>query len=73
MGERPRHPRKELEAVIREAERRGWRASRSRLYYVMLCPCGAHRKSVHLTPSDPGYERNLRGWLRRATCWDSEV
>jgi hypothetical protein len=29
-------------------------------------------KTVKLTPSDPKYLRNLRGQLRRATCWDSK-
>jgi hypothetical protein len=72
VPDRPRHPRQDLEALLREAERKGWRVTRGTRYYAMLCPCGQHRKTVHLTPSDPGYERNLRGLLRRATCWDDE-
>jgi len=38
----------------------------------MLCRCGWHQKSVHLTSSDPDYRRHLLGQLRRATCWDEE-
>jgi hypothetical protein len=36
----------------------------------MWCLCPAkHMKTVHLTPSDPNYVRNLLGQLKRATCW----
>jgi len=31
-----------------------------------------HRKTVHLTPSDPNYVRNLRQWLERQSCWNGE-
>ena len=44
MG-RPKLPRKELEALLKEAEGKG--------------------------PSDPNYERNLRGLLLRETCWEA--
>ncbi len=38
---------------------------------MMKCPCpDMHLKTVHLTPSDPNYVRNLVGQLRRATCWE---
>ena len=63
---------RELEAIRREAERKGWRVERGKKYYKMWCPCGKHMKTVKLTPSDPNYTRNLLGQLRRATCWDSE-
>lgn len=66
---RPRHPRKDLEALLREAEGNGWRVTKGK-YYIMWCPCALkHKRTVHLTPSDPGYVRNLLGWLRRETCW----
>jgi len=64
---------KELSAIRREAERRGWRIERGKRYYKMWCPCGKHMKTVKLTPSDPNYARNLLGQLRRATCWDKET
>jgi hypothetical protein len=70
---RPKHPRKDLEAVLRAAEGKGWRVIKGKGYYRMLCPCGrGTRKSVHLTPSDPDYRRHLLGQPRRATCWDEE-
>ena len=70
---RPRHTRPELEAVLREAEAQGWRVQKGKKYFKMYCPCAdEHLKTVKLTPSSPGYERNLRGQLKRATCWKEE-
>ena len=73
MTNRPRHPVKDLERVLRDAEARSWRVERGNGYYKMWCPCpGKHKKTVKLTPSDPRYQRNLRGWLRRETCWKED-
>lgn len=71
MSIRPRHPVKELEAVLSEAESKDWRVTKGKTgYFKLWCPCAAkHRRSVHLTPSDPNYERNLRAWLNRLPCW----
>jgi hypothetical protein len=70
---RPKHQGKDLEAVLRDAEDKGWRVDKGRKYYKMWCPCREkHWKTVKLTPSDPTYLRNLLGQLRRATCWDSK-
>jgi hypothetical protein len=68
---RLRHPVKELEAVLREAESKDWRVTKAKTgYFKRWCPCPAkHRKTVHLTPSDPTYERHLRAWLNRLPCW----
>ena len=68
---RPRHPVKELEAVLRESENLGWRVTRDKRYFKLWCPnpCKC-RKTVHLTPSGARYEENLRHYLRRYTCWD---
>ncbi len=70
---RPRHPDKHLEALLREAEGKGWRVEKG-TYYKMYCPdpCRQHLKTVHLTPSNPQYERQLRNYLRRETCWEQE-
>lgn len=63
---------KEIEAVIRAAEKRGWRVER-RTYYMVWCRCAErHKKVVHLTPSDPRYVRNLRAWFARQSCWKEE-
>ncbi len=72
MVSRSKHPVKELEALLREAEGRHWRVERGGRYFKMYCPCGQHKKTVHLSPSDPNYERNCRSQLNRATCWDRE-
>lgn len=68
---RPRHPVKELEVVLREAEARRWRVTRDKRYFKLWCPNGGKcRKTVHLTPSGARYEENLRHYLKRYTCWD---
>jgi hypothetical protein len=67
---RSRHPNKELEQVLRDAEARAWHVTKSRKYFALRCPCGQHKRWVHLTPSDPRYERNLRKWLERQQCWE---
>lgn len=56
--------------VVAEYEAKGWTyGRRGRGYPYLICPCGSHGpKTVHLTPSDPNYARNLRGWLRRQHC-----
>lgn len=67
---RPRHPDKELELILKEAEDKGWRVGRGNKYYKMYCPCAdQHTKTVKITPRS-GYLRNLLGQLRRATCWE---
>jgi len=69
---RPKHPRKELETLLKEAEIKAWRVVKGSRYFKMYCPCAEqHWTTVHLTPSDPNYERNLRGLLRRETCWEA--
>jgi hypothetical protein len=67
---RSRHPIKELEALLREAEERRWRVDRGKGYYKLYCSCPErHKKTVKLTPSNPNYERECRNQLRRMTCW----
>jgi hypothetical protein len=29
-------------------------------------------KTMHLTPSNPRYELNLRKWLERQPCWGAK-
>lgn len=70
---RPRHPSKELEEVLRQAERQEWTVERGRKYYKLKCPCAAkHIKTVKITPSGTNYRRNLLGQLNRATCWEED-
>lgn len=72
--QRPKHPKPSLERVLREAEAKGWRVTkRPNRYFKMKCPCDLrHIKTVKLSPSNPYYERQLRGELSRKTCWDDE-
>jgi RNase adaptor protein for sRNA GlmZ degradation len=69
---RPKHPKKELEKVLREAENKGWRVDkRPNSYFKMKCPCDLqHIKTVRISPSNPYYEKQLRAELSRKTCWD---
>jgi hypothetical protein len=72
---RPRHPDADVEALIRSLERQGWIVEKGRKYYKAKCwpPCvNRCYKTVKLTPSDPNYLRNLRGWFKRSGCWEEE-
>jgi hypothetical protein len=68
VARRPRHPNKDIEQVMRQAEEQGWRFIR-RTYFVGYCPCGSHLRTIHLTPADPNYGGKLASWFRRQTCW----
>lgn len=67
---RPRHPRQELENLLREAEQHLWTFSKGRKYFKGKCPCGLHLKTVHLTPSSSNYATNLKHWFQRQECWN---
>jgi hypothetical protein len=70
---RPTHTDKDLERLLKWSEDQGWRVEKGSKYYKMYCPCSTkHLKSVHLTPSDPNYLKNLKGALRRMGCWEEE-
>jgi hypothetical protein len=69
---RPRHRRKELEALLREAEQKGWTVSGGGNKHFKM-KCGESCKcmiTVATTPSNPNYPRNLTKQLGRATCWE---
>ncbi|MHB1713088.1 MAG: hypothetical protein ACYCV7_17150, partial [Acidimicrobiales bacterium] len=61
MPPRRRHPKKELEEILAEAEARGWRVESRTGYFKLKCSCDEkHYKTVHYSPSDPNYGKNLR-------------
>jgi hypothetical protein len=67
---RRRHPDKNIEPVLVEAETHGWVVAPGPKYWKLLCSCqGKHQRWVHLTPSDPNYAKNLASWLKRQPCW----
>lgn len=67
---RPRHPKPELEALLLDVERHGWRVMKGNGYFKCYCPCDAqHMRSVHLTPSGGRYAMNTRKWFERQPCW----
>jgi hypothetical protein len=70
---RPRHPRAELEAVLRAAEKQGWMVTKGKKYFKLMCSCpDKHQGWVHLTPSGAKYTLNLVKQLKRATCWKED-
>lgn len=71
MSDRPKHPRQDLESILTQAERAGWRIIKNRKYYRAYCPCGQHQRSIHLTPSDPNYGKNAGKWFERQDCWEA--
>lgn len=72
-GRRPRHPKPELEALIRQAEALGWRVTREKKYYKALCPCpGKCMETIHITPSDPNYVRNKHNKMSKCETWKEE-
>ena len=68
---RPKHPKRDLEALLSSLERQGWTVTkRPNGYFKAKCSCGGmHMKTIHLSPSDSNYQRNLEAQLRRSTCW----
>lgn len=72
MGYWPTHQRKELEAVLGEFHEAGWTIEKRKKYYRVFCPCGDHMRSIHLTPSNPNYSKNVLKWLYRQTCYPWE-
>ncbi len=68
---RPRHPDKDIERLLREAEAKGWVFWQGGRYPRGRCPCGRHQRTVHLTPGR-AYLRNLSAWFRRLDSWEEE-
>ena len=70
---RPRHPKKDGEALLQEAEAQGWRVEKGKKYYKIYCPCpDLHKATVHLTPN-VNYWKRRRAELARRTCWKEGV
>ena len=70
---RPKHPRKELEAILVVIEDEGgWRVDKPGKYFRCRCPCGQHSKYVHLTPSNPRHGDEALRYCKRQSCWGGE-
>jgi len=69
VSPRPKHRVPELEALIKEAERKNWRVEGGgNRYFKIYCPCGEHKKTLHLTPGQ-NYAKRTRQVLENRTCW----
>lgn len=71
MGYWDPHPKKEGEEVLKEFHAHGWLITRKKGYYKCLCPpeCGQHLKTVHLSPSNPNYYKQLLAYVSKMPCW----
>lgn len=68
-NDRPRHPEKDLEDLLKVAEAHGWRITKRQRYYQARCPCGGCQETVHMTPSDPNYGRNKLNKMSKCPEW----
>jgi hypothetical protein len=69
-GPRRRHPDKDIEKVLREAEAHRWKVIPGKTYWKAKCPCGQHANwSIKLTPSGANYVKDLSKWFGRQSCW----
>ena len=68
MGYWPKHQKKNLEALLVEFHEAGWQIERTG-YYKVKCPCGSHKRTIHLSPSNPNYANEARYWLHRQKCY----
>lgn len=64
-----RHPKKHLEALLGEFHEAGWTIEDPPTYYRVFCPCGNHKRWIHLTPSGTNYAKNALRWLYRQECY----
>ncbi|MCW2495706.1 hypothetical protein [Jatrophihabitans sp.] len=68
MGYWPKHPRKDLEMLLVAFDMASWQIERGKTYYSVKCPCGDHKRMIHLTPSGANYGKNVQQWLKRQNC-----
>lgn len=64
---RPRHKDDLIEAVLREAEARGWTFTVSNTKFKGRCGCGKHQHVVNSGAKHNRTAKNLRSQLM--TCW----
>lgn len=62
---RPRHPKKDGEALLTEMEAAGWQIKKGKKYFQARCPCGAHMATIHVSPSNPNHFKERRRYLAR--------
>jgi hypothetical protein len=59
------HPNKELQKLLLWCDELGWTIKDPTRYYKVLCTCGDHQETVHISPSTPTYLRNKRKQIER--------
>ena len=67
---RPHHQDGDYEALLQEAEKRGWWVTKDKGYFKCRCPCADHHYvSVVLTPGKQRTLINTRKNFERMPCW----
>lgn len=70
MGYWQKHSKPDLEDLLTAFHEAGWEIiDPRRKYYKVRCPCGAHQRTVHLSPSNPRYAKDSLAFLKRQTCY----
>ncbi|MXW61269.1 MAG: hypothetical protein F4Y27_01370 [Acidimicrobiaceae bacterium] len=70
---RSRHPAKDFEALLRAAEKQGWRVKRGKGYFRALCSESCECSlSIVLTPSSSRTLVNTRKRFERCSGWRGE-
>ncbi|WP_073381142.1 hypothetical protein [Nocardiopsis flavescens] len=72
LGYWKKHQKPDGQKALEELDAMGWKIENPPKYYTVKCPCGSHARSVHLTPSNPGYFQESVRWAKRQTCMNEE-
>lgn len=56
---------KEVNEIVKEARKQGWRVKETKKGYLLLDPTGDHAETLHKTPRDQRGVRNSVSRMRR--------
>lgn len=64
----------EYEDLLKKAEKAGWNVDGGgNKHFKLKCPNACKcMQTMSTTPSGNNYLRNLKGQLKRATCWEDQ-
>jgi hypothetical protein len=72
LGYWQKHTDKDIERVLTELHRHGYKIENPPKYYTVKCPCGQHQRQVHCTPSGRYHGNHVLQWAKRLPCWTTE-
>lgn len=70
--DRPRHPKPELEKILKQMEALECRVDKPGTYFRCRCPCGKHTTRVHLSPSNPHHGKQRLQHVRSWNCFQKK-